>query len=82
VLLKFGKLFLADSRGLKQLPAADHFRPGWPACIIGAIISGAIISRAIIEALLDHAQRQVLVALGGQNEPELINVGGGEAPVA
>src|SRR6266571_3427884 len=81
--LELGQLLLVNAGRVEQVAPADHLRPVRARALARVARVLAVLGcRAIKQPLLDHAQRQVLVALGGEDEPELVNVRWAEPPVS
>jgi len=82
VVFQLGEEFLGRTSGGEQFAPGHRHRGdrGGGAGPAGSAIAYRAVER--VEPFLDHAQRQVLVALRGQDEAEPLDVGGREPAVA
>src|SRR5579875_3566198 len=88
MVLQLGELLVVDARGLEQVAPADHLRPAAGAGLRARVIRpvsrppAAGTGLAMLKPLPDHAQRQVVITLGGEDEPQPGDVIRAEPPVA
>ena len=78
-ILEFRQVRFIDACRVEQFPPAQQWAAGRPSRLAGQASRPRAL--LVLELVLDHSQRQVLIALGSEDEAEPLDVPGAELAV-